>query len=311
MLTVLTYLKNLSAPSLTLISLQIRDKSYNGINPDWYTTIFSGSAPLLRTVHLCGVAFSNCQFPPAEIVELKVDAREISSSFVHPKVFTYMPNLTVLDIRGSCLWSEWDMGSDLVVLPMLERLTWGCLCVEPLFVSIITPTLRYLCLTQSVRDDIYIEPDHGLHDFANAITGSPYTPILPNLDELRYDMESDYAAGCIFVALPRVTLVQFPANFETWELCRNFFKALMDDSSRWPHLSTITFKSFPDQLFEVLRDFVLARSSEDHRFTIRFERDRVIYDRIIYPPDTVALSAEHMVWLRQHVNVKMVPHGRD
>lgn len=60
---------------------------------------------------------------------------------------------------------------------------------------------------------------------------------------------------------------------------------------------TIVFKSLPDQLFDSLRDFVLVRSSDKRRFTIRIETDR----------DTHTLDAKHMVWLQQYTNVEMVP----
>jgi len=260
---------------------------------------------LLHTVHLRGITLSNCQFPPATIVDLKVDARDISFDIIHPKVFTYMPNLRVLDIRGSFLWSEEDLGGHPVCLPMHERLTWGCLGIKPFLVSIVTPALRYLCLTTLLRDDVDYELDDDLQDFPDAITDSPHIPILPNLDELRYDINANYSADCIFVSLPRVSLVQFPLHVseDNWELCSNFFKALVDDSSRWPYLTTIVFKSLPDQLFSSLLDFVLARSSEERRFTIRIEGDSVA--RSYYHSD--AVDDEHMEWLQQHVNVEMVP----
>jgi hypothetical protein len=139
-----------------------------------------------------------------------------------------------------------------------------------------------------------------LQNFSDAITNCPRIPVLPNLDELRYDIQSNYAADCILYGLPRVSLVQFPhlVYLDDWELCSNFFRTLIDNSSRWPRLTTVVFKSCPDQLFDALRDFVLARSSEDHRFTIRIECEPVYR--------THALSPEHMVWLQQHANVENV-----
>ena len=169
--------------------------------------------------------------------------------------------------------------------------------------SIVTPALRYLCLTTLLRDDVDYELDDDLQDLPDAITDSPHIPILPNLDELRYDINANYSADCIFVSLPRVSLVQFPLHVseDNWELCSNFFRTLIDNASRWPYLTTIVFKSCPDQLFNALRGFVLARSSEDRRFTIRIKRDPAYRNR------THALSAEHMMWLHQHANVENVP----
>ena len=98
MFTILEILAGLSTPCLTNVSLQTCCDDYNDSPPSWDTSIFSGGAPLLRTVHLHGIALTNCHFPPVEIVELKLDIRQIMFSFIHPKVFTYMPNLKVLDI---------------------------------------------------------------------------------------------------------------------------------------------------------------------------------------------------------------------
>ena len=132
MLTILEYLRGLSAPYLTHVSLQLRDEDFDQRSLDWDADIFGGRTPLLHTVHLRGIALSDCYFPSTAIVELKVDTREMSFGFMHPKVFTYMPNLKVLDVRGSFLWSNKDMGDLPVSLPTLERLTWGCLGIKPL-----------------------------------------------------------------------------------------------------------------------------------------------------------------------------------
>jgi hypothetical protein len=211
-----------------------------------------------------------------------------------------MPKLRVLDIRGSFFWVE--DGDGPVSLPMLERLTWGCLGIKSsLFKSIVTPALRYLCLTRSCRDDRDYE-EGDVQDFPDAITDCPRIPILPNLEELRYDINANYAADCIFVGLPRVSVVHFPLHFDE-DNCNNFFKALTDDSSRWRYLTTIVFKrALPDQLFSSLRGFVLARSSEERRLTIRIEHP-IIHCLAFFNPN--AMSAEHMVWLWQHVNVEI------
>src|ERR1700683_3422611 len=100
-----------------------------------------------------------------------------------------MPKLRVLDIRGSFFWVE--DGDGPVSLPMLERLTWGCLGIKSsLFQSIVTPALRYLCLTRSCRDDRDYE-EGDVQDFPDAITDCPRIPILPNLEELRYDINTN------------------------------------------------------------------------------------------------------------------------
>jgi hypothetical protein len=109
-----------------------------------------------------------------------------------------------------------------------------------------------------------------------------------------------------------VCQVQFPLDIydDDWELCSDFFKALIDDSSRWPQLTTIVFKSLPDELFDSLRDFVLARSSEERRFTIRIVHHPVTrYSAALHYSN--AVSGEHMTWLRQHVNMEMVPCGHN
>lgn len=304
MFTVLEYLGDLSAPCLTYVSVQLSNGDFDNSPPEWDVAIFSRSAPQLRTVHLRGIALSNCLFPPAALVELEVDARDISFGFMNPKVFTHMPNLRVADIRGAFISLDGDKDPPLTH-PTLERLTWGCLSIQTLFSHLLTPALRYLHLTSPHGADIGYDGD--LQDFPDAITNCPHLPILPILDELHYDINTNYAADCIFVGLPRVSLVRFPlhVNESDWELCRSFFKALIDDSSRWPHLTTIVFEGLPDQLFNSLRDFVLARSSLEHRFTIRLEGKRSFCPYTVrYRSNEV--KVEDMAWLRQHVNVEMV-----
>ena len=181
-----------------------------------------------------------------------------------------------------------------------------------MFRSIVTPALRYLRITPYFPDDLAYNIDVDLEDFADAITHCPRIPILPKLDELRYDYGLNYAADCIFVGLPGVTLVRFPLYVDkgNWELCSNFFKALTEDSSRWPHLATIVFVSLPPPLFDSLRDFVIARSSEEHRLTIRIEGDPVTsYSAVRYYSNSHqnAVCAEDMMWLQEHVNVEIVP----
>ncbi|KIM86115.1 hypothetical protein PILCRDRAFT_5181 [Piloderma croceum F 1598] len=306
MFTILGYLGGLSAPHLTHVSVQIHKDGYDDFTVDWHVAIFSGSAPLLCTVHLCGITLSHCHFPLAAITELEVNVMDLDFDHMDPKMLAYIPNLRVLDIRG--IFPSWifRMKTPPVSLPKLERLTWGCIA-SCLFEFFVTPVLRYLCLTSSLPDGIY--DDMELQDFSDAITKSSRIPVLPNLEELRYDIKSNYAANCIFDGLPRVSLVQFPhlnsGYSDNWQLCGHFFKNLMDNSSRWPHLKTVVFRGLPDQLFDAVRDFVLARSSEDHRFTIRIECDPVIH---YFNDDyrTLALSTEHMVWLQQHANVERV-----
>jgi hypothetical protein len=301
MFTILGYLGGLSAPRLTHVSVQIGKDGYDDISVNWHVAIFSGSAPLLRTVHLRGITLSHCHFPLATITELEVNTMELTFDHMDPEILTYIPNLRVLNIRGSFPSWIFRMASPPVSLPKLERLTWGCTSASYLFRFFVTPVLQYLCLTSSLPDDIY-DDDVDLQDFSDAITDSPRIPILPSLEELRYDIKSNYAADCIFFGLPRVSLVQFPhLGLDDWELCNNFFRNLIDNASRWPYLTTIVFKSCPDQLFNALRGFVLARSSEDRRFTIRIKRDPAYRNR------THALSAEHMMWLHQHANVENVP----
>jgi hypothetical protein len=307
MFTVLGYLEGLSAPCLTHVSVQLSNEDFDDRPPNWHVAIFSGSAPLLRTVDLCGITLSNCFFPPVTLVELKVDVRQLSFGFMNPKVFTHMPNLRVADVRGPFISLDGDTDPPLTH-PTLERLTWGCISIRSLFASIVTPALRYLCLTRPRRDDLdyYFEGDDNLQNFPDAITNCLRTPILPNLDELRYDVTANYAADCIFVGLPKVSIVHFPLHVDEsgWELCNRFFKVLTDDSSRWPHLTTIVFKGLPDELFNSLRDFLLARSSEEHRFTIRIG---VTHGHSASRYHYNAVSAEHMAWLKQHVNVEMAP----
>ena len=250
-------------------------------------------ALLLHTVHLCGITLSNCYFPPTMIVELAVDA------IIHHKVFTYMPNLRVLDIWDSFLWTNGDR--DPISLPMLEWLTWGSLSIPPLFRNIITPALQYTCLTTPNPEDMDYEEDVDLQDFPDAIKNSSCIPLLPNLDELQYDIKKNYTADCIFVGLPRVSLIQFLLQVDqsNWELCSDFFKALVDDLSLWPYMRTIIFKTLPDQLFNPLHDFMLPCSSEEHQFTIDIERDNYTHSNTI--------NARHMAWLQQHINVEIVP----
>jgi hypothetical protein len=101
------------------------------------------------------------------------------------------------------------------------------------------------------------------------------------------------------VGLPRVSLIQFPlqVNLGNWKLCTDFFKALVNDMSQWLYLRTIFFKTFPDQFFDPLHDFVLACLSEEHWFTIGIKRDTSYY------ACSNEINAEHMVWLQQHVTL--------
>ena len=42
------------------------------------------------------------------------------------------------------------------------------------------------------------EEDDDLQDFQDAIKNSSSIPLLPNLDQLQYDIKTNYAADCIF-----------------------------------------------------------------------------------------------------------------
>lgn len=158
------------------------------------------------------------------------------------------------------------------------------------------PNLQYLRLASDSRDnwDVYDIDDDNPQAFSDAIANCPYNPIFSNVEELCYDICANYAAGCIFVALPRVSLVRFPQQFKLdgWGFCNAFFKALADDPLRWPNLGTIIFDTFSDQVFEFLHDFLIARSSEEHPFTIRIS-------------SLTEPSCNKMQLLRKHVNLEL------
>ena len=126
--TILGYLKGLSAPHLAHISVKLHDEDvFNTRRGDWHVAIFDGSAPLLCTVHIQGIALSNCYFPPAAIVELELDIRNISFDIMDPRVFTYMPNLRVLALRGSILWSGVDKRPSCISSTTRTINMWICL----------------------------------------------------------------------------------------------------------------------------------------------------------------------------------------
>jgi hypothetical protein len=234
--------------------------------------MFTQSAPL-HTVDICGIPMSCSRFPTAAIVELNLDVRDNSIHSMDCGILASMPNPRVFTLRGRILWlSQSGINRDHpVILPLLEEFTCGSASVESLILSTVMPNLRYLRLVSDARDnwDVYDVNDDNAQAFSDAIASCPYSPIFPNVEELHYDISSNYAAGCIFVALPRVSLVRFPYLSEQDGLgfCNAFFKALIDDPLRWPNLRTIVFNTFPDKVFEFLRDFLLARSSEEHLFT--------------------------------------------
>jgi hypothetical protein len=91
------YLGDLSTPPLTHIFIQLRDDSLHS-KPNWQVFIFNGNTPLVHMVYLYGIALSNCIFPHVAIVGLEVDASKILFDFIHPKVFTSVLNLRVLNI---------------------------------------------------------------------------------------------------------------------------------------------------------------------------------------------------------------------
>jgi len=194
---------------------------------------------------------------------------------------------------------------DPVVLPLLNRLTCGSLCIGSIFNYTVMPALQYLCLARHIRDDYWDDNDDSdrIQIFPDAITECTRTPLFPDLDELHYEVDTDYAVSCIFVALPKVSLVRFPKRLEEGglELCGAFFKALKDDPLRWPFVKTIIFNGLPGEIFDSLRDFVLARSSDEHRFIIRIHKpDHNTRHDIMYESQNV----ERMKWLEKHVDLE-------
>ena len=121
----------------------------------------------------------------------------------------------------------------------------------------------------------------------------------PNLEELRYNFDLNYAADCVFVGLPRVPSSSFHSvNYGDWE----YFKAFTNDSLRWHYPTAIVIVSLPALLFYALRGSVLRRLSEERQLTIRIEDDPVTHysaDRYYYylNSDHKAVSAYDMVWL--------------
>jgi hypothetical protein len=224
---ILGYLDDLSTPRLTYASIHLRDQDMDS-SLNWFVTVFSDNAPLLRTVYLRGLTLANCIFPPEAIVELEVDVREISFGFMSRELFKHMPNLRVLDVRGSILWMNGDKGHP-ISLPVLERFTWGS---HSFHFDFSTPALRYLCLTLFRDYDLGFDMEE-LQDFPDAISEHPIIPAFPNVEELRYDIDLNYTADCIFVGLPSISVIHFGLNVDRGgrELCSNFFKALTDDSS--------------------------------------------------------------------------------
>jgi hypothetical protein len=228
--TILRYLGDLSAPPLTHIFIQLRNNSLDS-KPNWQVFIFNGNTPLVHTAHLHGITLSNCIFPHAAIVELEVDASKILFDFIHPKVFTSVLNLRVLNICRSFFWDNGDKDYP-VSFPMLEQLTWGCISIKLMFEFFATPNLQYLCLTLSCLD-LDFNMEDNLQDFADAITNCYCVPALPNLTKICYNINANYTAHCIFASLPRVSVVHFLLQFnqKNLELYNNFFKALADNSS--------------------------------------------------------------------------------
>jgi hypothetical protein len=266
--------------------------------------VFCGGAPLLHTVYFYHIPLSHCWFPPTAIVNLEVDIRMLSFDVMGIRVLESMPNLEVLTIRGSILWMS-QSGDDAVVLPLLKQFTCGAVSIGSIFKHAVMPTLRYLCLGRDTKGDWDNDNDFedSIQFFPNAITHCTRTPMFPNVDELHYEVDTDYAASCIFVGLPKVSLVRFPKHFEEGglELCKAFFKALIDDKLRWPFLKTLIFNGLPGEIFDSLRDFVLARSSDEYKFTIRIHKpDHNTRHDIIYRN----LNAERMEWLEKHVDLE-------
>src|ERR1700685_1813255 len=69
-------------------------------------------------------------------------------------------------------------------------------------------------LTTSLQDDVYHElDDDNVQDFTKVITGSGHIPILANLEELRYDIELNYAADCISICW---SFKSFPGSVSTY-----------------------------------------------------------------------------------------------
>lgn len=287
-------LRDLSAPRLTRLSIKLLHYEDGRIdNHKWCIPMFKGGAPL-HTVHIRGFTISRALLPTAAIVDLKLDIRDISTRCMDYGILASMPNLRILTLQGSILWFHPINRGHPVILPLLEQLTCGSASIRSLFLSTIMPNLRYLRLVSDSKDnwDVYDPGGDNAQAFLDAIAKCPHSPAFPNVEELHYDICANYAADCIFVALPRVSLVRFSPLLgqDNWRFCNAFFKALIDDPLRWPYLGTIMFNRLSDQVFESLRDFLIARSSEERLFTIHI---------------TTEPSCDKVQWLREHVNLEL------
>lgn len=289
----------LSAPHLTEFSVRLREQDWS-VNMHGHSTIFDGGAPSLHTVRLCGLTFSNW-FPSAALVELELDCNIFTVEMLNPSVFVVMPNLRVLTLKGPFRFSMDSEDSPIVVLP-LERLTCESAVVLSLFTCIAMPDLRYLLITTGSSGSIY-------HAFlSDAIDRCRRIPIFPSLEEIHYTNHATYDADSIFIGLPSVSVVEFPyfSNSEDGALCSAFFKALIDDTSRWPYLTTLIFNELPDEAYESLQEFVLMCSSENRRVTIRVKHHHFWrwYDK--------TANAELASWLQQqHVKLEVLQYKPD
>jgi hypothetical protein len=293
MIDILEPLTKLSAPFLSHLSVRQADEDVDW-DMDWATPLFDGGAPLLRSVKSKGIPITDCWFPGAAVVELDLDLDGISLDTMDSGVFTTMPNLRVLSLRGSFGWMSETDRNDPVILPLLEQLTCGYICGS-LLEYVAMPALRRL----RVKSDNNYPISEQLEAFPKMLARCPR--ILPKVDQLYFDVRTNYAADWIFVSMPNVSLVRFSRLLQggCWELCNSFFQALIDVPSRWPRLKTIAFDVLPDQVFNSLRDFLFVRSSEEHQFTIYIDDNHIF--RIFYHD---LISADYLEWLQQHVKVE-------
>lgn len=101
---ILGYLREISAPHLTHLSIQLSHYENDRIdNKGWCIPMFKEGA-LLHMVDICGIPMSRSRFPTTAIVDLKLDVRDHSIDRMDCGILLSMPNLRILSLRGSILW---------------------------------------------------------------------------------------------------------------------------------------------------------------------------------------------------------------